>query len=223
MRIPQTRQISSGTRWLSRALPLLVCLVSASGCSVMSVGTSDVDIGLKQRGNASWYGEELRGWETASGDDFNPDLLTAAHRTLPLGTVAKITNALTGKQVEVRINDRGPYIAGRILDLSQQAALQLGMMHRGIAPIHLEVVASHGKSPTPSLGEILRAGGAYGISVNNPQLAQPTPSPIPTLQRQTVWARTINWDIDRERRLRRIAQLLDTEYRPTGLSSGIFC
>jgi rare lipoprotein A len=91
-----------------------------------------------QIGTASWYGPGFHGRETASGETFNQHALTAAHRTLPLGTEAKVTNLETGQSVHVTINDRGPYVQGRHLDLSQAAAKQIGLTRRGVAKVKIE-------------------------------------------------------------------------------------
>jgi len=91
-----------------------------------------------QIGTASWYGPGFHGHETASGETFNQYALTAAHRTLPLGTAAKVTNLATGQSVMVKINDRGPYVKGRHLDLSRAAAKQLGLTKQGIAKVKIE-------------------------------------------------------------------------------------
>jgi len=91
-----------------------------------------------QIGTASWYGPGFHGRETASGETFNQYALTAAHRTLPLGTKAKVTNLETGQSVHVKINDRGPYVPGRHLDLSQAAAKQIGLTKKGVAKVKIE-------------------------------------------------------------------------------------
>jgi rare lipoprotein A len=91
-----------------------------------------------QVGMASWYGPGFHGQETASGEPFNQHALTAAHRTLPLGTKAKVTNLATGQSVIVKINDRGPYVPGRHLDLSQAAAQQIGLTKTGVAKVKIE-------------------------------------------------------------------------------------
>ena len=91
-----------------------------------------------QFGTASWYGPGFHGHETASGETFNQHALTAAHRTLPLGTEAKVTNLATGQSVIVKINDRGPYVKGRHLDLSRAAAKRIGLIKRGIAKVKIE-------------------------------------------------------------------------------------
>jgi len=91
-----------------------------------------------QVGTASWYGPGFHGHETASGEAFDQHALTAAHRTLPLGTEAKVTNLETGQSVKVKINDRGPYVQGRQLDLSQAAAKQIGLTKQGLAKVKIE-------------------------------------------------------------------------------------
>lgn len=89
---------------------------------------------------ASYYGKGFEGRPTASGERFNSERLTAAHRTLPFGTIVKVTNAATGKSVKVRINDRGPFHGNREIDLSTAAARQLGMLASGTAKVTLDVV-----------------------------------------------------------------------------------
>ncbi|HEV2078452.1 MAG TPA: septal ring lytic transglycosylase RlpA family protein [Allosphingosinicella sp.] len=89
-------------------------------------------------GMASFYGAELAGNRTASGERFNPNALTAAHRTLPMGTKLRVTNKANGKSVIVRINDRGPFSKGRIIDVSREAAEQISMVRSGTARVTLE-------------------------------------------------------------------------------------
>ncbi|WP_431856537.1 septal ring lytic transglycosylase RlpA family protein [Azospirillum sp.] len=95
---------------------------------------------FEQTGKASWYGPGFHGRKTASGVRFNQHALTAAHRTLPLGTPVKVTNLDTGRTIQVTINDRGPYIDGRIIDLSKRAAVELGMEDAGVAPVRIETL-----------------------------------------------------------------------------------
>lgn len=90
---------------------------------------------IAQEGIASWYGPGFHGRPTASGERFNANALTAAHRTLPLGSRVLVTNRHTGRSVVVRVNDRGPFIAGRIIDLSRAAARAIGM--NGVAHVTL--------------------------------------------------------------------------------------
>jgi len=96
---------------------------------------------FEQTGKASWYGPGFHGRKTASGARFDQHALTAAHRSLPLGTPVKVTNLDTGRTIQVTINDRGPYIDGRIIDLSKRAAAELGMEEAGVAPVRVETLA----------------------------------------------------------------------------------
>ncbi len=92
------------------------------------------------QGWASWYGPGFQGRRTASGEPFNPQALTAAHRTLPFGTQVRVTNLRNGQSVVVRINDRGPHIPGREIDISAGAAQAVGLVRMGTAPVRLEVL-----------------------------------------------------------------------------------
>lgn len=96
---------------------------------------------LAQSGKASWYGPSFQGKATANGDVFDQRLLTAAHKTLPLGSKAKVTNLETGNSVEVTINDRGPFIRGRIIDLSRAAAGELGILKSGVVQVRVEALS----------------------------------------------------------------------------------
>ena len=124
-------------------LGLIVFLLSLGGCSWIPKGESDLDVGIKERGMASWYGVPFHGRLAANGEVFDMEAMTAAHRTLPLGSMVRVVNLLNGKHVRVRINDRGPYVNGRILDLSHAAAAHLGMVEGGLSVIQLEVVGDH--------------------------------------------------------------------------------
>ena len=96
--------------------------------------------GRRFRGIASFYGAYFAGRKTAAGEIFNPSKMTAAHKTLPFGTRVRVTNMRNGRSVVVRINDRGPFIRGRVIDLSRGAAGVIGMIGRGIAPVRVEVL-----------------------------------------------------------------------------------
>jgi rare lipoprotein A len=102
-----------------------------------------------QVGTASWYGEQFQGKETASGEPFDMNDLTAAHRTLPLGTVVQVTNLRNGKKVVVRINDRGPVPEDRVIDVSYNAALALGFKERGLQKVRVDVY-----HPTATVAEL---------------------------------------------------------------------
>ena len=120
------------------------------------------DEGKIQKGMASWYGPRFHGKHTANGEVYNQHALTAAHRTLPMGTRAVVTNVDTGESVQVRINDRGPYKYGRVIDLSYAAARQIGMWATGTASVRIEVLNPDGTLPaekiiTPSAYAVLLA------------------------------------------------------------------
>jgi rare lipoprotein A len=95
---------------------------------------------LQTSGMASWYGPGFHGKQSASGESFNQNALTAAHRTLPFGTNVLVTNLHNGRSVIVRINDRGPFIRGRVIDLSAAAARVIGILNSGVAPVHVQVL-----------------------------------------------------------------------------------
>ncbi|NER01710.1 MAG: septal ring lytic transglycosylase RlpA family protein [Okeania sp. SIO3C4] len=101
-------------------------------------------ITFQYQGWASWYGPGFHGNLSASGERYNQYAMTAAHKTLPFGTRVRVTNLNNGSSVVVRINDRGPFIAGRVIDLSAAAAGILGMIHSGVAPVKVEVIDSRG-------------------------------------------------------------------------------
>lgn len=102
---------------------------------------------FRQKGKASWYGKKFHGRQTSSGEIYDMHAMTAAHKTLPLGTQVRVHNLVNGKSVEVRINDRGPFVRGRIIDLSFLAAKKLDVVGPGTAPV--EIVAL-GRSDTDS-------------------------------------------------------------------------
>ena len=95
---------------------------------------------VHQKGEASWYGRDYAGKKTASGDRFRPWKKTAAHKTLPIGTKVKVKRIENGKVVRVVINDRGPYVEGRIIDLSRRAARKLNMVDVGVADVEIYVL-----------------------------------------------------------------------------------
>lgn len=94
-----------------------------------------------EHGIASWYGPKYHGRQTASGETFDQMAMTAAHKKLKFNTKVKVTDKTTGKNVVVRINDRGPFVAGRIIDLSKGAAEKLGIIQKGLADVKVEVLA----------------------------------------------------------------------------------
>ncbi len=125
------------------ALVPLAGYLLLSACSALPKGELTLDLGIKDQGVASWYGKEFHGKLAANGEVFDMTAYTAAHRKLPLGSVVRVVNLTNGKSVQVRINDRGPYVAGRMLDLSRAAARELGMVEIGTAAVQIEVIGDH--------------------------------------------------------------------------------
>jgi len=112
-----------------------------------------------ERGQASWYGPRFHGRRTASGERYDMHALTAAHKTLPFGTLVRVRSLVTGREVEVRINDRGPFGAGRVIDVSRAAAEALGMMGLGVKDVLLLVPESTPvvEAPVPPVAKKRRA------------------------------------------------------------------
>jgi len=128
-------------QWITAIL--LVSIVIAAACTQQkapSVSPAPAERRHVETGQASWYGKAHQGALTASGERFDMNALTAAHRTLPFGTIVRVTHLKTGKSVNVRINDRGPFSKSRIIDLSYEAARRLGIVDRGTARVELTVL-----------------------------------------------------------------------------------
>lgn len=135
-----TLRTSSFPRPASGPLLLIVTVVVCTACAAS--GRSVEDDSLYQRGEASYYADKFEGRPTASGEPYDPSALTAAHRRLPFGTRVRVTRTdeSEGASVVVRINDRGPFAHGRMIDLSEAAARELDMVADGVAPVRLEIV-----------------------------------------------------------------------------------
>ena len=142
-----------------RAKMISVGLLGAAAMLPIDVAKAD------QLGHASWY--SLPANTTANGEKMDPNELTAAHRSLPFGTRVLVENLTNGRSVVVRINDRGPYISGRIIDLTVGAARQLGIYHRGIARVRIEVLREIPILEKPNL--------RYASSKAKPKKAPPNP------------------------------------------------
>lgn len=119
-----------------------IALAAGTVLGLVSLALTAPPSAREQRGWASWYGPGFAGRPTANGERFSPQALTAAHRSLPLGTRARVTNLETGQQVEVTINDRGPFAEPerRVIDLSRAAAAQIGLVQRGVGPVRVTVL-----------------------------------------------------------------------------------
>lgn len=120
--------------FFTRPLPLLLAAASAlTGCA----GGAGA---YTQSGQASYYADKFAGRKTASGSVYRPSKRTAAHNTLPFGTVVRVTNPRNHRSVKVTVTDRGPHAKGRVIDLSKKAARKIGIVDAGVAPVQLKVV-----------------------------------------------------------------------------------
>lgn len=133
-------------RWLA---PALAAGLFGACWVVRAPGTGEPT----EVGTASWYGIAERGRPTASGELMDPGKMTAAHPSLPFGTVVRVTDIDSGRTIEVRINDRGPFVHDRIIDLSHEAARRLGILERGVAPVRLAIA-----SPAPASQYTVQVG-----------------------------------------------------------------
>jgi len=201
-----TSRIKSERRALNVWSMLFVCGMALGGCTVLPKGQADLDVGSQELGMASWYGEDFHGWVTANGEIYDMEALTAAHRTLPLGTWLLVTNVENGRQVRVRINDRGPFVHGRVADLSLAAARELDMVESGVAAVHLEVVGGPqgGRLSTVDLLPMPRTTKAAGFSEGSRSLTPP---------RAVRAVRALPNDLLNQRRLRRAADFQAAERR----------
>ena len=166
------------------AASLVVCVLASAACSTRSrpvsrpVPPEEAVSGWTEQGLASWYGgaDGFEGKPTASGEIYDSSLLTAAHRDLPLGTVVEVTNVETGASVRVRVNDRGPFVHGRVIDLSQAAARKIGVIGPGVAMVRLTIVDAAPVAPISSASsspaaEATATARAWAVQVGS--FAQP--------------------------------------------------
>jgi rare lipoprotein A len=130
---------------------------------------SGYPLGYSQHGMASWYGPGFHGKRTANGERYDMHQMTAAHRTLPIGSVARVRSLSTERTVTVRINDRGPFARDRIVDVSYAAAERLGMLGPGTLEVELQVVGYQG--PGGALGSLYVQVGSFAQDANARQLA----------------------------------------------------
>ena len=121
-----------------------------------------------EEGTASWYGVPFNGRRAANGEIFDMNTLVAAHRTLPFGSILRVTNMNNGRDVEVRVIDRGPFVGDRILDLARAAAVSLDMIGTGTAPVRIELLSG----PTPAGGEFTVQIGAFADRANADRLRE---------------------------------------------------
>ncbi len=116
---------------------LLLLVVLGGSCHRKRVPSSSVEVSGSETGMASFYAESYNGKKTANGETYRSSALTAAHKTLPFGTKVKVTNLSNGKTVKVRVNDRGPFVAGRIIDLTRAAAKKIDMVNAGVVKVKI--------------------------------------------------------------------------------------
>ena len=117
---------------------------AAAFVALIGLSSSDEANAATQCGKASWY---KMGHTTANGERMDPRAMAAAHKSLPFGTRVRVENLRNGRSVVVRINDRGPFVGGRVIDLTQGAAEKIGMINSGVAPVKVTVVGGKGKLP----------------------------------------------------------------------------
>lgn len=147
----------------TEALFSLLCfvLVTTVSCAPRAYRLPSEEVLYHEEGVASWYGPKFHGKKTSSGERFNMYAMTAAHRTLPLGSIVRVTHIGNGRRVVLKVNDRGPFVEGRIIDLSYGAARRLGMVKEGIARVTVEAFA--GQPGIPSIG----SSGSYFLQVGS--------------------------------------------------------
>jgi rare lipoprotein A len=146
----------------ARLAALAAVLLAVSACARLPRPGAEAS----QVGVASWYGNEFHGRPTSSGEVFDANDLTAAHRTLPFGTYVMVTNLVNDRSVVVRINDRGPFVRGRIIDLSYAAARALGLVGPGTARVRLDILRGPAAVPPAEAGGIWVQVGAFAIQEN---------------------------------------------------------
>ncbi|MCE7976710.1 MAG: septal ring lytic transglycosylase RlpA family protein [Nitrospira sp. NTP1] len=214
-RIPPTRLL----------LPLFVLLLTTSlhGCSgwspVRPSYPPGYPLGFVERGSASWYGPGFHGNRTANGEVYDMHKLTAAHRTLPLGSVAVVRSLAMGRQVTVRINDRGPFARGRILDLSLAGAQAVGMVGRGTDDIELRVISYEGRAG--EFGVLRVQVGSFAEPANALALVQRlrtaypgsrvVPVDLPDGRRYRVYAGQFHSESQAEQAAVHLKRALDTD------------
>ena len=125
---------------LLRIITLLVAFSVISGCSTVKKGDGDKQVGYTESGLASFYADKHQNKRTANGEIYKHELKTAAHKKLPFGSTVKVTNISNGKSVVVKINDRGPFVKGRIIDLSKSAFSSIANTRLGLIKVKIEVI-----------------------------------------------------------------------------------
>ncbi|MDR0882718.1 MAG: septal ring lytic transglycosylase RlpA family protein [Candidatus Adiutrix sp.] len=158
---------------------LLALALSFSGCGLFSSNRSGKSYvinghryyilasakGFKEKGLASWYGEPFHGRKTANGEVYDMNKVSAAHKTLPLGTWVEVKNLENKKSLVTRINDRGPFVAGRVIDLSREAAREMDMIRAGVARVTIRALTD--KQASRLIAQALKRGDQAAASAGN--------------------------------------------------------
>lgn len=169
-------------RVTARHLLLLLAAILATACATRPRAPEQPDY----TGVASWYGQEFAGRTTANGEIFDPRKLTAAHRTLPFGTIVEVRNLENDRRVEVRINDRGPFIGGRIIDLSFAAAQRIDLVERGVGDVALRIVRVGAGPLEPPEPVIVRSAPPPDVPFPLPGETERTPRPADSQREEAV-------------------------------------
>jgi peptidoglycan lytic transglycosylase len=150
-------------RTILERLFLAILLLALSACAARHIQPSEP--GWTEKGVASWYGSDFNGKPTASGETYNMYAMTAAHKDLPLGSIVKVTNLENGRHAKVVINDRGPFVAGRIIDLSFSAAKAIGITASGTAIVRIELLGRESRYVRAITVEDTGPGGHYTVQL----------------------------------------------------------
>src|SRR6476661_1595855 len=185
------------TNYTSRSNQAVFCTLTVAGmllgaCSWTPKGEAQFDVGIKDRGVASWYGEQFHGRQAANGEIFDMEALTAAHRTMPLGSIVRVVNLANGKHLHVRIPD-----------LSHAAAVQLGMDHEGTGHVQIEIVGQR----RPELLQYSEATSGRASSLLIEKTVADRPTPL-----MSSWLRVLPSDVWLTRRIRRVPAMLAADH-----------
>ena len=178
MRAGSVLQLTKAKQMKLAALVPLMVLTTVCVAGPVLGQTADDPVVFKEDGKASYYGGQFHGRPTASGEPFDQNAMTVAHPKLPLGTEVTVTSSDTGKKIEVEVNDRGPYVDGRDIDLSQGAAKKLGIVEKGIAEVEIEATRQQVKQAVGNAGETPKVERQLE-DARDAAAADGTPQPMP--------------------------------------------
>lgn len=197
-----------------RLLVLLVLSLATISCGAKRGVVKPIGVpGDGPTGLASWYGEAYQGRPTASGEIFDMNKMTAAHRTLPFGTQVQVTNLQNGKKTEVKINDRGPFLPERIIDLSYAAAKKIEMLIAGVVPVRLQFLYL----PKDSPGKFVVQAGVFSdreAAMKLKETLQNKDGPVTITNERSPWGpvhRVLVGEFSKEEEALRLARALQSE------------